>query len=260
VTRVSTAQAIYAALLTPQGKYLHDFFLVEAGETLLLEGELQRLPDLQRRLSLYKLRSKVTIGRSDLAAFAVFGDGASRALGLAAERGAAGAVGDGFAFTDPRLAELGARVLLPEPVGKPFLEALGFRQAEFRAYDRLRLAFGVPDGSRDLIVEKSILLESGFDELAGVDWKKGCYVGQELTARTKYRGLIRKRLMPLRIAGTPPAPGTLIMAGAEEAGELRSSDEDLGIGLMRLDAVEKGLELRAGEATITPMKPEWASW
>ena len=74
----------------------------------------------------------------------------------------------------------------------------------------LRLSLGIPDGSRDLIVEKSILLESGFDELRGVDWQKGCYVGQELTARTKYRGLIKKRLFPVTIAGPSLAPGSLI--------------------------------------------------
>ena len=81
----------------------------------------------------------------------------------------------------------------------------------------------MPDGSRDLRVEKALLLESGFDELNGVDWKKGCYMGQELTARTKYRGLVRKRLMPVKIEGPAPAPGALIMAGEQEAGEMRSA-------------------------------------
>jgi folate-binding protein YgfZ len=80
----------------------------------------------------------------------------------------------------------------------------GVSEARFDHYDRLRLSLGIPDGSRDLVLEKSILLESGFDELNGVDWQKGCYIGQELTARTRYRGLVKKRLMPVRIEGPPP--------------------------------------------------------
>ena len=102
------------------------------------------------------------------------------------------------------------------------LEA-GLAEAEFAAYDRLRLGLGIPDGSRDLVLEKSILLEAGFDELNGVDWQKGCYIGQELTARTKYRGLIKRRLMPVRIDGPAPAPGTIVTADGRDVGEMRSS-------------------------------------
>jgi folate-binding protein YgfZ len=120
----------------------------------------------------------------------------------------------------------------------------------------------VPDGSRDLVVDKSILLESGFDELDGVDWQKGCYMGQELTARTKYRGLIRKRLMPVRVEGPLPPPGTLVMLGDKEAGEMRSGRDGLALALLRLEAVETagsgGPPLLAGEARLTPAKPSWA--
>jgi tRNA-modifying protein YgfZ len=106
-------------------------------------------------------------------------------------------------------------------------------------------------------VEKSILLEAGFDELHGVDWQKGCYVGQELTARTKYRGLIKRRLFPVEIAGASPAPGAILTAGGQEAGEMRSSQGGVGLALLRLDAVAAGRRLEAGGAVLTPSRPGW---
>jgi tRNA-modifying protein YgfZ len=106
------------------------------------------------------------------------------------------------------------------------------------------------------VLEKSILLESGFDELNGVDWQKGCYIGQELTARTKYRGLIKKRLFPVRIDGPSP-PDTEVTYGGKDAGEMRSSRDGLGLALLRLDAVAAGQPLSAGSATLTPMQPDW---
>jgi tRNA-modifying protein YgfZ len=120
----------------------------------------------------------------------------------------------------------------------------------------------VPDGSRDLPVEKAILLEAGFDELNGVDWQKGCYIGQELTARTKYRGLIKKRLMPVRVAGALPPPGTPVMLDGQDAGELRSGQDGIALALLRLEAVAaaaaSGEALHAGDARLTPLRPDWA--
>jgi folate-binding protein YgfZ len=120
----------------------------------------------------------------------------------------------------------------------------------------------VPDGSRDLVIDKAILLESGFDELNGVDWQKGCYIGQELTARTKYRALIRKRLLPVAVEGPLPEPGTAVMLGDKEAGEMRSGRDGMGLALLRLDAVDNaaasGVPLTAAEAKLRPVKPDWA--
>ncbi len=113
----------------------------------------------------------------------------------------------------------------------------------------------MPDGSRDLVPEKSILLESGFEELNGVDFQKGCYIGQELTARTKYRGLIKKRLFPVRIDGPTPEPGALIMQGGKEAGEMRSARDNLGLALLRLEAVAENRPLSTDSCKITPLRP-----
>ena len=234
VEKVAPSRAIYAALLTAQGKYLHDFFVAERDDTLILDGEAARLADLQRRLAIYKLRAKVTLApeAGGLAVFAVFGGDA--------------------------LAALGARLIAPRDAGAAALREAGFAAAEFAAYDRLRLSAGVPDGSRDLAIEKAILLEAGFDELNGVDWQKGCYIGQELTARTKYRGLVKKRLMPVRVEGTLPPPGTPVTLDGKEAGELRSGRDGIALALLRLEAVAGGQSLLAGEARVTALKPDWA--
>jgi folate-binding protein YgfZ len=257
IEKVAPDRAVYAALLTAQGKYLHDFIMAAAGDAIWLDAEAARLADLKRRLSMYRLRAKVAIDDlPDLAVAAVFGDGAPAALGLPEGAGAARAFGEGLAFVDPRLTALGARVILPRDRIRGALAEAGLAEADFAAYDRHRLALGIPDGSRDLVLEKSILLESGFDELNGVDWQKGCYIGQELTARTKYRGLIKKRLFPVRIDGPAP-PDTEVTFGGKDAGEMRSSRDGLGLALLRLDAVAAGQPLSAGSATLTPMQPDW---
>ncbi len=149
------------------------------------------------------------------------------------------------------------RCILPRADLRSTLAAAGLADAGSPAYDRRRLELGIPDGSRDLVVEKSILLESGFDELNGVDWQKGCYIGQELTARTKYRGLIKKRLMPVKIDGPAPPPGTIVTADGREVGEMRSSRDGLGLALLRIEPVVEGKHLKAGDTTIRATRPGW---
>jgi len=261
INKVSATHAIHAALLTPQGKYLHDFFITEApGGGLLMDCERARLEDLAKRLKLYKLRAKVTIeDQSDawLVAALPGGTGAPDA-----DAGAATIKDGGVLYTDPRLAALGARAILPADSADATLAGLGLSAGDRGAYDLLRLDLGVPDGSRDLIVDKSILLESGFDELNGIDWKKGCYMGQELTARTKYRGLVRKRLLPVEIEGTLPEAGTPVTLDGKEVGEVRSTVADgsggRGLAMIRLEHLQAGGPFEAAGAKITPRKPDWA--
>jgi folate-binding protein YgfZ len=266
VTQAGPSRAVYAAFLTPQGKYLHDFFIVELGEKLLLDGEAERLPDLQRRLKMYKLRSKVTLedAGAQFSVTALFGPGIWQALGLTAEPGVAVTLGGGVVFADPRLAGLGARAILPCGTEREVLEAAGFTPADAASYERLRLEAGVPDGSRDMVVEKAILLENNLDELHAISWQKGCYMGQELTARTRYRGLVRKRLFPVIVEGALPEPGTVVMLGDKEAGEVRSGAGDRALALLRLEEVARaeaeGLPLLAGETRLVPVKPDWVNF
>ncbi len=224
-TKVAPGRAIWAAFLTPQGRFLNDMFVADGGDaTLLIETERERAPALAKRLTLYKLRSRVTVEdrRAAMEVAVAFGPGAEK---LAPLDGAT-------AFVDPRLPELGVRVLAPVGRAASLLSARGAEQAPVEAYDKLRLSLGVPDGSRDLLPEKALLLESGFDELNGIDWDKGCYMGQELTARTKYRGLVKKRLFPVKIEGPLPSPGAPVEHNGQEVGEIRSGAGDRALALV----------------------------
>jgi len=262
IEKVTPERTIYAALLTPQGKYLFDFFVSQAGERLLFDCEHSRLPDLQKRLRMYKLRAQVELAdvSGDFAVAALWGADAPATAGLGSEAGNAKPFEDGTLAADPRLAEAGLRAVLPADRAAIILDGLGAELVDAADYDRHRLNLGLPDASRDLIVDKAILLESGFDELNGVDWNKGCYMGQELTARTKYRGLVKKRLVPVAIDGPAPDPGTPLKAGDREVGEMRSSTETIGLALVRLDAIEAGDAFAAEGATVTPRKPDWADF
>jgi len=266
VDKLGPARVLYAALLTPQGKYLHDFILAECGGALLLDVERARAADLLRRLTLYRLRSKVTIEDRTQAMRVVVlpGEGAAPRFGLAREAGAARGFGGGAAFVDPRLPALGVRAIVPADLDDDAFLALGFAPGSSDDYERLRLEQGVPDGSRDILVDKSFLLESNFEELNGVDFDKGCYVGQELTSRTKFRGAVRRRLFKVAVDGPLPQPGTPILLGDREAGQMRSGQGARGLALLRLDLVDEarasGAPLVAGDARLTPAKPDWAAF
>ena len=271
--KVSPGRAVYATLLTPQGKFLHDFFIAAMtseegpGEALLFDCEGPRIDDLERRLAFYRLRAKVAIeNRSDrMVVAAAIGDGVCAALGLDGPPGAAAPFAGGVAFADPRLGALGARVLAPRGGAAAALEAAGLGAAPLADYERLRLRHGIPDGSRDIVVEKGFLIENGIDDLGGVDFEKGCYIGQELTARVKHRGTVRKRLFRVDVDGPLPVPGAPVMFGAKQAGEMRSGSSDgLGLALLRLELVDQaaaaGAPLTAGDARLTPVKPAWARY
>ncbi len=253
VERADGSGAIYAAFLTPQGKYLHDFFIVGDGETLYLETAKSDVPDLAKRLSMYKLRSKATVEdvSAEMDVAVIFGDGSDGVLtsGVAQEKRSDGAI----VYIDPRLSAAGLRVILPTSADPTALDG---DIADAEDYERHRIALGLPEAPHDLIKEKSILLESGFDELHGVDWKKGCYMGQELTARTKYRGLVKKRLVPVRIDDAVET-GTDIMADGKIVGDMRSVSGDTGIAMLRLAAIQGGAPLTAGDASVTVAVPDW---
>jgi folate-binding protein YgfZ len=256
IGQVGPSRAIYGALLTPQGKFLFEFFIAELGDVLLLDTDRQRLPELQKRLTMYKLRSDVTIADRS-AEFSVHallepGDGLDNAPGQAL------AVDGGVIFGDPRSARLGARALLPRETAAVTLERLGFADAPFEAYESLRVAVGAADARRDLEIDKTLLLEANFDAFNGVSFSKGCYVGQELTARTKYRANLRRRLYPVVIEGAA-APGAEVLLGGKPAGEVRSVIGNRGIALLRIEDVEQareqGAPLTAGGATLLVESP-----
>jgi folate-binding protein YgfZ len=239
VNAVAPGHAVYACLLTPQGKFLHDFFLIADGDSLLIDCEADRRADLAQRLKTYKLRSKVEIADADDTAYAVLGD--------------VPPITGAIVYSDPRSAVLGSRVALPRGLDPSLF---GSTELAFGDYDRLRIAEAAPDGSRDMEVGKAILLENNIDLLNGVAWDKGCYTGQELTARTKYRGLIKKRLVPVHISGTVPEVGTPLMENGAEVGEMRGASGDVGLALIRLDRLRQPGAIDVGGTVLTPRIPD----
>ena len=236
VAEAVPGHAVWAALLTPQGKWLADFFILSDGEQLLLDCERAQAAMVRQRLSRYRLRSRVVLSETELSVFAAW-DGEPEAPGIDVSS---------IVARDPRLPEAGWRILSTESVPT---------NATSGDWDQHRLSLGLPDGSRDMETEKSVLLEAGFDELHGVSWTKGCYMGQELTARTKYRGLLKRRLVPVRIEGMVPPPGTVIAHEGREVGTMRSAHGQNGMALIRLEALDS--VLTSGEATVVPLVPDW---
>jgi folate-binding protein YgfZ len=231
-------RAVWAALLTPQGKWLADFFVLADGDRLLLDCERAQIPMLLQRLSRYRLRMKVSLGEApEYQVHVAWPDVASSGPDAHG----------GVAAPDPRLPGFAWRVLSTEALPVSATEA---------EWDLHRLAAGLPDGSRDMEAERSVLLEAGFDELQGVSWSKGCYMGQELTARTKYRGLVKRRLVPVTVNGLLPAPGTAVLRDGVDVGTMRSGRDEFGLAVLRLDAIGAG-RLRCGEADLTPRVPDW---
>jgi tRNA-modifying protein YgfZ len=187
---------------------------------------------LLQRLMRFRLRSKViAVQREDLAIYVAW-SGPPPPVMLAAP--------------DPRLPSAGWRLVNASHISA---------NATDMDWDRHRLALGLPDGSADLETEKTVLLEAGFDELSGISWSKGCYMGQELTARTKYRGLVKRRLVPVAIDGPTPAPGTSVLRDGVAVGTMRSGQPGLGLALLRLDALRDRLD--CGAARLTPRLPDW---
>lgn len=238
VTKLDTG-AVYAALLTAQGKFLHDFFMFKREGAIYLDCEGPRRADLLRRLTLYRLRAKVAL--SDVS------DG-WRAYALVG--GAPPAQGNGWAFADPRHPAMGWRLWMRE-------QAPAFAPLEdFARYDLHRLALGLPDGSRDMPVDKALLMESNFEALQGVDFQKGCYIGQEITARMKYRALVKKLLLPVLIEGGSLTSGAIIHTpDGREAGEMRSSRDERGLALLRLDALDGPLVCEGAR-----LVSQWPAW
>ncbi|MEQ9489214.1 MAG: folate-binding protein [Alphaproteobacteria bacterium] len=260
VAAAMQGQPVWAALLSPQGKYKHDFFILADGDRLLLDCEGgDRLMDLGRTLRKFILRSDVTLGiEKDVSALVVWGEDAA---GLADGNGVIDFAG-GKCFADPRLPSMGVRILAPAEPARAALSDAGLIEGPVEAWHAWRIAMGVPDGSRDLDVEKSILLEAGFDELHGIDWKKGCYMGQELTARTKYRGLVKRRLVPVRVDGDGVAAGADITLEGRVVGTLKSValPEKMALATLRLDAIKQDTgPLKSGDAVLVPDVPGWLS-
>jgi tRNA-modifying protein YgfZ len=235
VEKLEPGRGLYAALLSPQGKIAFDFFLVEGEGALLLDVALAERDALLKKLKLYRLRAKVEITpREELGVYA----------GLSGE-----AVRRAVSFVDPRLAALPARSIgavaeMPADLPGP------------AAYHAARLALGVPE-SGDFGFEKIFALDGGLDELHAVSFDKGCYVGQELTARMKHRATSRKRPIQVSASGDLPPPGTPVRRDGSDIGEMIAVYGAGGFASVRLDRLGEATDGVAGDVPVTLTRPEW---
>jgi folate-binding protein YgfZ len=202
---------IYSCLLTAQGKFLHDFFVYSTPESLILECEgAERAQDLHKRLNLYKLRSKVGLELAE-----------SVEIYLTPTGG----------YADPRSLKLWTR---------NFEKPQNATEAPFEEYEALRISLIVPDGSRDIEVEKDTLLDCNIDRMNGVSFQKGCYVGQEITARMNYRGLVKKHLYAVEwLSQAPPSAFSDLIVNDIFIGQMRSSIGQIGLAQIKDEYIDQ---------------------
>jgi tRNA-modifying protein YgfZ len=241
VADLSAGTARYGALLSPQGKILADFFIADTGDAVLIDVPASAASDLVRRLTLYRLRAKVTI------------EDVSDRIGVIA--GFDEEAPEGFqTFIDPRLDALGWRAFAPKPVAGPLVPSTD--------YESRRIALGVAAGGLDYAFGEVFPHEADLDQLNGVDFRKGCFVGQEVVSRMEHRSPVRSRFVPVAITGQAPAMGAPLRAGDRVVGQMGSSAGDRGLALLRLDrvadAVAEGQAIWGEGAVLTPIKPGWA--
>ena len=249
---LSAQPAIHAALLAPQGKILFDFFVAKAADGYLLEVAADKAADLAKRLAMYRLRAKVDLEdrRADYRVFALWGGAADTCEDAAA-----------VSFRDPRLSALGVRVL----TAAPFAPAAAARHVEASAedYHAHRIALGVPEGGKDYAFGDACPHEAELDQLHGVSFAKGCFVGQEVVSRMQNRASVRKRIVPV-VGDAPLQAGAEVVAGAAVIGTVGSVAGAHALALIRLDraaeAAAKGDRLVAGGVVIQLRKPDWASF
>ena len=242
----------FGALLTPQGKITVDFLITEApsghGGGFLIDCPRALAQGLADKLGFYKLRAKVTI------------ENLSDSLGVLAAWDGDPALKPDLAFADPRSAALGWRILVPDELAQKAADLIGAEMVDSAAYDAHRIASGVPRGGLDFIYGDAFPHETNMDRLHGVDFDKGCYVGQEVVSRMQHRGTARTRTVRIILDGPAPEPGAAILAGDKSVGTMGSAAGQSGLALIRIDRVADALDaaipLTSGGLAIRLAEPD----
>jgi len=256
ITKVTPQHAAYAALLTPQGKIMVDMIIAEApsqdGGGFFLDCPRALCPSLVERLNFYKLRAKVIC--EDL----------SEVLGVMAVWDGAGESEYGLCYADPRLPGLGMRCMLPPHLASDAAADLAAMLTDADDYEAHRITLGAPRGGLDFYYNDAFPHEADMDQLNGIDFDKGCYVGQEVVSRVEHRGTARKRVVPVAFEDFAAEAGVVVKAGDTDIGLMGTSVRGGGRGLAMLrldrvgDALAAGTPLMSGGMMLRPVKPAWA--
>jgi tRNA-modifying protein YgfZ len=254
IGKVTPNRAAFAALLTPQGKIVVDCIATEAppkdGGGFFLDCPRALASSLVDKLNFYKLRAKVIM------------ENLSEYLGVLAVWGGNGDTKYGLCYADPRLPVLGLRVIIPPHLATTAAESLNAELVDGKLYEAHRIALGVPRGGLDFMYGDAFPHETDMDQLNGVDFEKGCFVGQEVVSRIEHRGIARTRVVPFAYAGLAPDAGAPVTALQKSVGTLGSTNAGRGLAMLRLDRVEEaiaaGTPLVSGDITLQLIKPDWA--
>lgn len=252
VDRLKPGLGRFGALLTPQGKIIVDFLITEApaghGGGFLIDCPKALAEGLATKLKFYKLRAKLTV------------ENLSDDLGVLAAWGGQLAAQPDLAFADPRNEALGYRILIPQDLNEKLSDLIGAELVDAAAYEAHRIALGVPRGGLDFMYSDAFPHETNMDRLAGVDFDKGCYVGQEVVSRMQHRGTARTRSVKVLLDGPSPEAGAPILAGDKPVGTIGSTADGKGIALVRIDrvadALDAGQPLTAGGLAVRLAEPE----
>ena len=240
---VSSKKSIYAALLSPQGKYMFDFFIFENSINghLSIDCAKNRCAELLEKLNIYKLRYKINFNiNNNISIFSIYGtDYSELELNLkeVSLEGSTEKINNNIILVDPRNKKLGLRIY--SDLSSPIEGFNKIPDGEKSDLDYIRIELSVPNPDLDLEIEKSFLIENNFEFINAIDFKKGCYVGQENTARQKYRGTAKKKLFLIRIIGNDIINGTKIYYNERVVGTMRSSCKDIGLATIRTDFYEE---------------------
>ena len=252
VTRLEPGMGRFGALLTPQGKIIADFLITEApsghGGGFLIDCPRALAQALADKLGFYRLRAKVTV------------ENLSDSLGVLAAWDGEMALKPDLTFTDPRNVRLGLRILVPPELAQKAADLIGAKIEDASAYEAHRIASGVPRGGLDFIYGDAFPHETNMDRLCGVDFDKGCYIGQEVVSRMQHRGTARTRTVRILLEGPAPEVGSAILAGDKPVGTMGSAADHRGLALIRIDraaeALEAGTPLTAGGVAIRIAEPD----
>src|ERR1700719_1457118 len=252
VTQLAPGQGRFGALLTPQGKIIVDFLITEAstghGGGFLIDCPRPLAQSLATKLGFYKLRAKVVL--EDL----------SDSLGVIAAWGGEPAMKPDLAFADPRDMALGWRILAPQELAQKVADLIGADLLDSDAYEAHRIACGAPRGGLDFMYGDAFPHETNMDRLHGVDFDKGCYVGQEVVSRMQHRGTARTRTVRVTLEGGAPEPGEMLLAGGKPVGTMGTTAGHRGLALIRIDrtadALEAGIPLTSGGLAIRLAEPD----
>jgi folate-binding protein YgfZ len=255
VETLAPGAAVFAALLTPQGKIVVDFFVVAAdadeGGGFVIDAPAALADELAKKLAFYKLRAKVEIARLPDLTVAIVLDKAPPE-------------DTGMVYLDPRHAGLGWRVVLPREGAEAALKVAGANVVEYAYWTGRRISLGIPEGGKDFIYGDTFPHEADMDCFGGVDFKKGCFIGQEVVSRVERRDVARKRVVPVAFEASAPEAGAEIKAGERALGFMGSSAGRLGLAMLRLDrtdeAIKQGEPLKAGGIALQVVKPDWADF